>query len=259
MSVKARKVDIANRTRALAIHWQSEMASGATVTVPQSEILPQRDLSGIPLSMSSASLATMPQQALVTALYVTTNTIYRDRAKTEIWAEMSRGMHEQKMPEAIIKHGQAGADAAFDMALTKQVESMRTAIERGQEMISPEDERAVAEYNQRRVQQGLSPLLAPAAAQQQEQAAPSAAAPAAGGAPVPAPVAVDNKSSAPLASAPAQPPLGTAPVQKGTLEGDKLAAAVQDINVKEHDRGVVTGEGVPPMQYERDQTIRVQA
>lgn len=129
--------------QALVAQWQTNISSSGSYAVSPAELLPHKDLTGLKLTFDSAS----PQKEMTTvALYAATNTIYRDQIKKEIWADLAAGMQKQKLPEAVIKNGEAGAGPAIDMALDKHVEMMVTAIKDGKPLVADEDVQAVNAY-----------------------------------------------------------------------------------------------------------------
>jgi hypothetical protein len=143
MSVKARKVSIAERALALAQDYTRRIAAGETVVVKPEEFLPKTELDGIQQSLGEAS--TMPQR-LKTALYVASNQIFRNTIKQEIWVEIKAGLEARKLPAPIVQHSQIGCDQAVEMALTKQVGLMDAAIGEGRPMVSEEETKEVADW-----------------------------------------------------------------------------------------------------------------
>ena len=95
-----------------------------------------KDTSNIPLLLDHTST---PKDLMTTALYVSTNTIYRDQMKKEIWTELAAGMKAKNMPAPLIAHGEKGAGPAIDFALDKHVGMMASAIKEDKPLVSEED------------------------------------------------------------------------------------------------------------------------
>lgn len=143
MTVRSKKVDIARAAESLAADYSARISSGQSVQVAPAEILPQRDTTHIKLLLDSTST---PADRLVTALFVSTNTLFRDGFKKEVWTELKAGMEAKKLPAPIIQHAEAGSNAAVDAALDRQIPQWATDAREGRPLISQEDAQKLATY-----------------------------------------------------------------------------------------------------------------
>lgn len=164
IGVKARKVEIASLTQTRVDQWRATIAAGHVVDVSPSEVLPVKD----PLTRSRLQLhldaATTPHDLQTTALYAATNTVYRERLKQEIWADLAAGMKARKMPEPLIEHGAKAAHPAIDLALDKHVAQMAENIRHDKPLATEEDAQAVQTYAEKHQKLNQAPLQKPAAA-----------------------------------------------------------------------------------------------
>jgi hypothetical protein len=147
MSVRGRKVDIAQRCKNLASEWQSRISRGENISISPAEVLPLKDTSNIKLNLNSS---TTPKELLTTALYVSTNTIYRDQLKHEVWLEVSKSMEKNKktpLGEKFHSHGESLCNPLVDVALDKHViTSMAAAIQQDLPLVSDEEIAQVNHY-----------------------------------------------------------------------------------------------------------------
>jgi hypothetical protein len=208
-----------SRTQNLAARWQTSIASGQTVTVAQAELLPLKDVK-IKLLFDPQ---TSSKDLMTTALYVSTNTIYRDVMKKEIWTELAAGMKAKQMPAPLIEHGEKGVGPAIDMALDKQVGIMASAIQEEKPLVTDEDVKVVKEYQAKKAAENPPKDLKPDEQNVDDK------------------TAIDGDGSKPIQSS---------DVRFDATPGAKDASAL----------GVVEREEAPAReQFERDQAIRVEA
>jgi hypothetical protein len=147
MNVKAKKIDIAHRIKMLSDQYSQQIAGGQVVNIPESELLPVTNLAEKKLTTKLDASSSQKDIQRV-ALYVCTNTIFRNQFKKECWTEMAAGMKVKKIPEGVIAKFEPGCNVAVDKALDSQVSQMDKAIENGDPLVTHEEENAVKEYNE---------------------------------------------------------------------------------------------------------------
>ena len=147
ISVKEKLQAVAEAAKALAAQYAQRNSAGETITLTAAQMAPTTleviEKNGIPLKLDGAS---KQESRLKSAVMISGALAVRQQIATAVIADIKHEMELQKLPAGLIKKAEEKLPALLAKALESQIVGMANKAGKGEPLISPEDERKIADY-----------------------------------------------------------------------------------------------------------------
>lgn len=154
VSVKDKLRAVGEAAKALAQTWAARNAAGEVITLAQQEMAPTTleviEKNAIPLKLDGAS---KQESRLKSAVMICGNAAQRQQITVAVIADIKHELVAQKLPEAVIKKAEEKLPELLAKALENQIVGMANKAGKGEPLISPEDEKKIAEYKAKKAAQ----------------------------------------------------------------------------------------------------------